>query len=106
MAAIAALADRLGHVLPPRLGGTLALLEQARGTDVVVCAHVGLDGFQYISDVWAGGLVGTTVRVRFWRYAAAEVPEDRDELVKWLYERWQVLDDWIGQHRSASGVAP
>jgi 1-acyl-sn-glycerol-3-phosphate acyltransferase len=96
---LAPLADRLHHVLPPRLGGPVALLEAARGTDVVFCGHVGLDGFEYIRDIWSGELVGGTVKVRFWRHAAAEVPEDRDALVEWLYERWQVLDDWIATHR-------
>ena len=62
---VAPLADRLRNVLPPRLGGPLALLEAARGTDVVFCGHVGLDGFEYISDIWAGGLVGGTVKVPF-----------------------------------------
>jgi 1-acyl-sn-glycerol-3-phosphate acyltransferase len=98
---MAPLADRLRNVLPPRLGGALALLEGARGADVVIFGHVGLDGFEYISDIWSGGLVGTTVRLRFWRFAAAEVPSERAELVAWLYERWQELDDWIGEVRSA-----
>jgi len=97
--AIAPLASRLRHVLPPRLGGPLALLEEGRGADVVVCGHVGLDGFEYIRDIWAGGLVGTTVRVRFWRSPAADVPAGEDERVAWLYERWQLLDDWVGQQR-------
>ena len=97
---IAPLAKRLRHVLPPRLGGPLALLEESRGADVVVCGHVGLDGFEHISDIWAGGLVGTTVRVRFWRYPAAEVPTGEDERIAWLYERWQVLDDWVGEQRA------
>jgi 1-acyl-sn-glycerol-3-phosphate acyltransferase len=97
--AVAPMADRLRNVLPPRLGGPLALLEQGRGTDVVFCGHVGFDGFQYVSDIWAGGLVGTTIRVRFWRHHAAEVPRDRDALTRWLYERWQVLDDWVGEQR-------
>ena len=97
---IAAMANRLSHVLPPRLGGTLALLDESRGADVVVCGHVGFDGFEYISDIWAGGLVGTTVRVRFWRSPAAEVPAGETERVAWLYERWQVLDDWIGRQRT------
>ena len=39
---IAPLANRLRNVLPPRLGGPLALLEESRGADVVVCGHVGL----------------------------------------------------------------
>ncbi len=96
---IAPLANRLQHVLPPRLGGTMALLEESRGADVVVCGHVGFDGFEYISDIWAGGLVGTTVRVHFWRFPAAEVPTGEAERTVWLYERWQLLDDWIGRQR-------
>ncbi len=94
------LAAGLRHVLPPRLGGPIALLESTRGTDVVICGHVGLDGFEYVSDIWRGGLVGTTVRVKLWRHPAAEVPADPDELVAWLYARWQVLDDWVGRQRA------
>jgi 1-acyl-sn-glycerol-3-phosphate acyltransferase len=94
---IAPLAARLQNLLPPRLGGTIELLESARDADVVIFGHVGLDGFEYISDIWAGGLVGTTVRLKFWRFPAAEVPSERNELIAWLYERWQELDDWIGE---------
>jgi 1-acyl-sn-glycerol-3-phosphate acyltransferase len=101
---IAPLAARLRNVLPPRLGGTVALLESARDADVVIFGHVGLDGFEYISDIWSGGLVGTTVRLKFWRFPAAEVPSDRDELIAWLYDRWQLLDDWIGEMRSGSPI--
>jgi len=96
---IAPLAARLRYVLPPRLGGTVALLESARDVDVVVFGHFGLDGFEYVSDIWSGGLVGTTVQIKFWRFPAAEVPGGREELVVWLYERWQELDDWIGEMR-------
>ncbi len=80
----------------------MALLDEARDADVVVFGHVGLDGFEYIRDIWAGGLVGTTVRVRFWRSPAADVPAGEDERVAWLYERWQLLDDWVGQQRALS----
>jgi 1-acyl-sn-glycerol-3-phosphate acyltransferase len=110
---IAPLAARLRYLLPPRLGGTLALLEAARDADVVIFGHVGLDGFEYISDIWSGGLVGTTVRLKFWRFPAADVPSGRDALIVWLYDRWQELDDWIGEQRAggsartgASGVFP
>jgi 1-acyl-sn-glycerol-3-phosphate acyltransferase len=94
---IAPYADRLGHVLPPRLGGPLALLDEAPQADVVFCGHVGLDGFEYIRDIWGGGLVGNTVRVKFWRYPASSVPATEEERIAWLYERWQVLDDWVGE---------
>jgi 1-acyl-sn-glycerol-3-phosphate acyltransferase len=103
---IAPLAARLRYVLPPRLGGTVELLRSAPEADVVLFGHVGLDGFEYISDIWSGGLIGTTVRLKFWRFAAAEVPSDRDELVAWLYERWQQLDDWIGEVRAGEPLAP
>ena len=102
--AIAPLANRLRNVLPPRLGGPIALLEESRGADVVVCGHVGLDGFEHIRDIWAGGLVGTTVRVRFWRYPAADVPADSDERTAWLYERWLLLDDWVGSQQATDAV--
>jgi 1-acyl-sn-glycerol-3-phosphate acyltransferase len=92
------LAGRLKNVLPPRPGGAIALLDEAAGaTDVVVCGHVGLDGFEYISDVWRGRLVGGRVNVKFWRYPGADVPTDPDERVEWLYEVWQRLDDWVGE---------
>jgi 1-acyl-sn-glycerol-3-phosphate acyltransferase len=102
---VAPLAARLRYVLPPRLGGTLALLQSARGADVVIFGHVGLDGFEYISDIWSGGLVGTTVRLKFWRFPAAEVPSERDALIAWLYDRWQELDDWIGEVRAGAPPA-
>jgi 1-acyl-sn-glycerol-3-phosphate acyltransferase len=102
--AIAALAEPLQHVLPPRLGGMLTLLEQSRGVDVVVFGHVGLDGFEYISDIWSGGLIGTTVRMKFWRYPASEIPADREELTAWLYGVWRALDAWIGEWISRPDV--
>jgi 1-acyl-sn-glycerol-3-phosphate acyltransferase len=96
---IAPLANRLQNLLPPRLGGPIALLESAPEADVVIFGHVGLDGFEHISDIWSGGLVGTTVRLKFWRFDATEIPTDRDQLIAWLYERWQELDDWISEMR-------
>lgn len=106
----APLADRLNNLLPPRLGGPVALLEECldAGVDVVVCGHVGLDGFEYISDIWKGRLVGQDVRVRFWRYPASEVPTDHEGRIAWLYGVWQVLDDWVGEQRAGAErtVAP
>jgi 1-acyl-sn-glycerol-3-phosphate acyltransferase len=102
---VAPLAARLRYVLPPRLGGTLALLQSAPGADVVIFGHFGLDGFEYISDIWSGGLVGTTVQLKFWRFPAAEVPSEREALISWLYDRWQELDDWIGEVRAGAPPA-
>ncbi len=100
---IAPLASRLQNLLPPRLGGTVELLESAGSADVVIFGHVGLDGFEYISDIWSGGLVGGTVKMKFWRFSSEEVPSERDELIRWLYGRWQELDDWVGEVRAEAG---
>ncbi len=98
--ALAPLASRLKNVLPPRLGGPLALLDAAPGVDVVFCAHVGFDDFAKVSDIWAGRLVGGSIRVRFWRHAASTIPAGEEARTAWLYERWQEVDDWIGSHRA------
>ena len=104
--AIAPLAARMQNLLPPRLGGPLALLEEAKGVDVVFCGHSGFDGFAHVSDVWRGRLVGQTIRVRFWRHPAASIPAGEDARIAWLYARWQELDDWVGEQRGVPPAAP
>ena len=97
---------RLAHLLPPRLGGPLALLEEAPDAAIVVCGHVGLDGLHSLREIWSGALVGSTVHVRFWRHERSEVPAARDEQAAWLYDRWQELDDWVAaQHASTPAAA-
>jgi 1-acyl-sn-glycerol-3-phosphate acyltransferase len=86
-------AEKLRHVMPPRPGGTLTLLDS--GADVVVGMHHGLEGFAKLKDLWAGGLVGRTVNVTLIRIPAADIPAGRRERVDWLYEIWQDIDDWI-----------
>lgn len=83
----------LRNVLPPRSGGVLALLDA--GTDVVVCAHRGFDGFASVGDLWRGGLVRTLVSVRFTRFPAGEIPASHAERVDWLWQRWSDVDRWI-----------
>jgi 1-acyl-sn-glycerol-3-phosphate acyltransferase len=88
-------AARMKHVLPPRPGGFLALLEACRRMDLVFCAHTGLEGAATFRHLWKGDLIGKTVHVRFHKIAATDVPEnDRDALI-WLYEEWLGIDRWI-----------
>lgn len=93
-------AAELRNVLPPRPGGTLAVLET--GADVVVCAHHGLDGFASIGDLWRGGLVRRTVRIRFARYPGASLPDGREARTDWLWQRWHEVDDWVGAQGAAA----
>lgn len=92
------LAASYRRVLPPRPGGTLALLD-ATDADVVILAHSGLEGLATARDIWSGGMVGSTIRVALWRIPRSAVPEGRKAQLAWLYEVWSKVDDWIvAQH--------
>ncbi len=96
-------AERLLHTLPPRPGGTLGLLDANPGLDVVFGAHVGLEPVASPKQLWNGAIRGQTIRLRFWRIAADDVPSSRPARLDWLFEQWQRIDDWIGDVRSQSG---
>jgi 1-acyl-sn-glycerol-3-phosphate acyltransferase len=92
---LAAIASRFRHVLPPRLGGSLALLEAAPGVDLIFLEHTGFEGAATFGRFWSGGLVGRSLRVRLRRFAAETIPDSgRDE---WLFERWAEMDSWISE---------
>ena len=93
--AAAARAEALGHLLPVRHGGALALLDAAPSCDVIFIGHTGLEGFASITDIWAGALVGRTLRIKIWRERAATIPDTEEARLAWLHARWQRLDDWI-----------
>lgn len=86
----------LTHLLPPRLGGTLALLDGCPA-DVVVMAHRGLDGFARVADIWRGAMVRRQVDVEFWRIPRDQIPEGRSERADWLFDLWARLDRWVGE---------
>lgn len=88
-------AQQLEHVLPPRLGGALALLDVARRSgaiDVLFCVHSGMKGFASVREMLSGELVGQEVRVTFWRVPSADIPATRDEQIAWLYDQWYRVD--------------
>jgi 1-acyl-sn-glycerol-3-phosphate acyltransferase len=90
---------RLRHVLPPRLGGPLALLDAAPDADVLLVAHVGFDGISHFRDAWSGSLIGRTVRVQAWHIPRSAVPCDREEQIDWLDGLWERVDAWIDEHK-------
>jgi 1-acyl-sn-glycerol-3-phosphate acyltransferase len=98
-------AERLRHVLPPRLGGTLALLGTDTGADVVFCVHFGFDGIRSFQDFLRGELIDRTIEVEFWRIPASLIPEDRAGQIEWLYDCWGRVDEWVGSRSEASAAA-
>lgn len=84
------------NVLPPRLGGTVGLLEQNPGADVVFCAHVGFEGTESFAELLNGSLVGRRISVYFRRVPFAAIPQGRAAQIDWLYDEWTKVDSWVG----------
>jgi 1-acyl-sn-glycerol-3-phosphate acyltransferase len=92
-------AEAMRHVLPPRPGGVLAVLENAAEADVVWVAHTGTDHLLSVADVWAALPMDTEILMRWWHIQSGGVPTDPQERVDWLYEWWKRIDDWIAVNR-------
>jgi 1-acyl-sn-glycerol-3-phosphate acyltransferase len=95
----AALARRMRHLVAPRPGGVLAVLDTAPDIDVVFVAHTGLEQLDSVLDLWCGLPMDREIRVRFWTVAACDVPAGRDERIAWLFQWWARIDAWIDQRQ-------
>ena len=100
---VLAYAKSLSHVLPPRPGGTLGLLEAAPEADVVVCAHTGFEGSASLKEVWNGALLHKIIRVEFRRVPHSEIPAGHEAKVEWLFDEWKRVDAWVAVHKTSAG---
>ncbi len=85
--------DGHDHVLPPRTGGVLALLDS--GMDVVFGIHTGLESLRGLKEIWREAPVGRRVQVTFHRVPASDIPLSAEDRVKWLHEEWAKVDETI-----------
>ncbi len=95
-------ARAMANLLPPRSGGAFAAIDAAPTADVIFVAHTGLDDLITIGDVWRSLPIEQVIKARWWRVPASEVPRDRTEVVRWLYDWWERIDAWIAENRPAS----
>lgn len=98
--AVAAIARELTHVLPLRFGGMFALLDSVPHADVVFCAHTGYERSGRLADFVAGGLYRATVKVKFWRVAAAAIPREREARIEFFQDEWRKVDAWVATHQA------
>jgi 1-acyl-sn-glycerol-3-phosphate acyltransferase len=98
--------ERMRHVLPPRPGGALAALRGNPDADVVFAAHTGLGLAVFPSEIWRNPPIGRTLTTRMWLAPAADRPHDPDEQVKWLYDWWKRLDEWVEQQGQERAPVP
>ena len=88
-------AQRLHHVLPPRPGGALALIEARPDVDVAFLAHAGFEGTASLNEIWSGKLIGRMIRLSFWRVPSAEIPPAAEARIDWLDRQWERVDAWV-----------
>jgi 1-acyl-sn-glycerol-3-phosphate acyltransferase len=92
-------ARSMPNLLPPRSGGAFAAIDAAPTADVIFVAHTGLDDLVTVRDVWRALPMEQVIKAKWWRVPAAQVPRDRDEMVAWLFDWWERIDEWIRENR-------
>jgi 1-acyl-sn-glycerol-3-phosphate acyltransferase len=90
------------NVLPPRFGGSLALLEGNRAKAYAVfVGHYGFEAANRAINLLNGSLVNKTIKVKLWKVPFENIPKTHEERIEWLLEHWKRLDDWVETHRLA-----
>ena len=98
-------AEAMTNVLAPRPGGFIAALDAAPEADVVLVAHTGLDHVLTVADIWRELPMDKRIIMRWWKVARADIPEDRDERIDWLFAWWERIDTWISEQGERSEPA-
>ena len=86
----------LEHVLPPRPGGVLALLDRIPA-DIVVIAHSGLDQFASFTDLANAVPLRNPIRITAWRVPVDQIPTGDVERIVWLDEQWLLVDNMVSR---------
>ena len=88
-------AGRLGgltHLLPPRPGGMLTLLDALPDADVVVLDHRGLDRYRRLADIARSAPITDPITVTARRIPRSQIPSDHAARTRWLDDIWLALD--------------
>lgn len=91
-------AEGLRHVMPPQPGGVYAALAAAPDADFVYIGHTGLDKLLTLGDIWRELPMDKRITMRAWRVPHADIPTDREAQGDWLFEWFERIDEWIGEH--------
>jgi len=97
-------ARSLKHLLPPRLGGFMAMLEENKKSAAVFCGHVGFEKVHKAVDFVNGTLVNAVIKVKLWTVPFEKIPLTAKERIHWFMEQWQIMDDWIEEQMNGPVV--
>jgi 1-acyl-sn-glycerol-3-phosphate acyltransferase len=88
-------AEAMATVLAPKPGGLFAAHQAAPEADMIFVAHTGIEHLSTVRDIWHGLPQDKTLRMRWSFIPAADIPDDEDEFVDWLFDWWADIDHWI-----------
>ena len=91
--------------MPPQPTGACAAMRGRPDADVIFSAHTGLGLAAYPGQFWREMPIGRTLQTRMWLVRRGEVPVDAEEQVKWLYDWWKRIDEWIAAQQPGGGEA-
>jgi 1-acyl-sn-glycerol-3-phosphate acyltransferase len=91
----------MDHLLPPRPNGAITAIEACPSADVIFVAHTGLDDLITVADVWRKLPFSAHITAKWWRVPADEVPQERVDRIRWLYDHWERIDAWVAAQRMA-----
>ena len=83
------------RLLPMRLGGPLALMDEQPDADVLFLAHTGFEAVVSAERMMNGELVGKRVKVQIRRVPNAQIPKDPEARAAWLDAEWAKMDAWV-----------
>ena len=86
---------RMSHVMPPHPTGALVALHANPEADVIFGAHTGLGLAAFPRELWRETPIGATFKSKMWLVPADQRPTDPDEQVRWIYDWWKRIDEWI-----------
>jgi hypothetical protein len=83
----------------PRPGGFPAALDGAPCADVVLVAHCCFDHMLTVGDVWRELPMDKRIIMRWWTVSRADIPQQREARIDWLFDWWEHIDAWIEDNR-------
>ncbi len=98
-------ARQMAHMLPPHPSGALAALNADPEADVIFGAHTGLGLAAFPRQLWRHPPIGGTLTTRMWLAPASQRPQDPEEQVRWLYDWWKRLDEWVASQGEEAVVS-
>lgn len=87
--------QRWPDLLPPRLGGCLAMLKANSGHDLLFFAHSGFEGSANFVELMNGSWSHSQVHMEFWRVPFAEIPTEPEAQKTFIFAQWDHMQTTV-----------